>query len=74
MVAAIILWNTVYMERAVHALRAAGQEVPNELLAYMSPLGWQHNNLTGDYIWAGGSLHDEAGLRPLRTTMEPIAA
>ncbi|EQD58773.1 TnpA transposase, partial [mine drainage metagenome] len=22
-----------------------------ELLQYLSPLGWEHINLTGDYLW-----------------------
>lgn len=49
--AAIVLWNTVYMERAVEKLRE--QKIPfhEEWLQYLSPLGWEHINLTGDYIW-----------------------
>lgn len=49
--AAIVLWNTVHLERALAELRAEGEAVPDELLGYLSPLGWQHINLTGDYIW-----------------------
>jgi len=48
--AAIALWNTVYLERAVAALAASGHEIDEELLPYLSPLGWGHINLTGDYI------------------------
>jgi TnpA family transposase len=50
-VTAIILWNTRYLEHAVTALRQT-EDVPDHLLAHMSPLGWEHVNLTGDYIWA----------------------
>ena len=50
-VAAIVLWNTVYLERAVKALRERGQVISDELLAHLSPLGWEHINLTGDYVW-----------------------
>ena len=50
-VTAIILWNTRYLERAVAALREV-EDVPQHLLAFLSPLGWEHVNLTGDYIWA----------------------
>jgi hypothetical protein len=25
--------------------------VPAECLPHLSPLGWEHINLTGDYIW-----------------------
>ena len=49
-VAAIVLWNTVYLERVVHALRDAGN-ADDSLLPHLSPLGWEHINLTGDYIW-----------------------
>jgi hypothetical protein len=49
--AAIVLWNTVYLERATAALQANGQEVDTALLRYLSPLGWEHINLTGDYVW-----------------------
>ena len=38
--AAIVLWNTVYLERAVAALQGHGQAVDEELLRYLSPLGW----------------------------------
>jgi TnpA family transposase len=50
-VAAIILWNTVYLERTVNALKFHGHEVDESLLQNLSPLGWEHINLTGDYIW-----------------------
>ena len=65
-VAAIVLWNTVYLERAVAALRERGQTIPAELLAHLSPLKWEHINLTGDYHWRpDGGLGDRK-LRPLR--------
>ena len=50
-VAAIVLWNTVYLERAIHALKTHGQTVDDTLLQHLSPLGWDHINLTGDYVW-----------------------
>jgi len=37
--AAVVLWNTVYMERAAHALRGNGHAVNDALLQYLSPLG-----------------------------------
>lgn len=49
-VAAIILWNTVHLEKAVAEVRER-QEVPDDYLSYLSPLGWDHINLTGDYTW-----------------------
>jgi hypothetical protein len=52
LVTAIILWNTRYLERAVATLRQS-EDVPDELQAHLSPLGWEHVNLTGDYVWGG---------------------
>lgn len=49
--AAIVLWNTVYIEKAVQHLKEQGEEINEELLQYLSPLGWEHIHLTGDYVW-----------------------
>ncbi len=49
--AAITLWNTVYLEKAVASLKATGQPFDESLLPHLSPLGWEHINLTGDYQW-----------------------
>jgi TnpA family transposase len=49
-VTAIILWNTKYLAHAIAALREF-EQVPDNLLAHLSPLGWEHVNLTGDYVW-----------------------
>ena len=67
LVTAIILWNTRYLERAIAALRQA-EDVPDQLLAYLSPLGWEHVNLTGDYIWSAErpATENSDGFRPLR--------
>lgn len=73
-VAAIVLWNTVYMERAIQALRAGGETIPDELLPHLAPLGWQHINLTGDYIWTDTPRLDCEGFRPIRAPIDPIAA
>lgn len=50
-VSAIILWNTVYIEKAVNALRQSGEIISDELLKHISPLGWDHISLTGEYTW-----------------------
>jgi hypothetical protein len=67
-VTAIVLWNTRYLERAVATLRQT-ENVSDHLLAHLSPLGWEHVNLTGDYVWAAQQHASEntGGLRPLRT-------
>jgi len=53
------------MERAIRHLRARGEKIPSELMTYLAPLGWQHINLTGDYIWTEPSRLDGEGFRPL---------
>ncbi|HMD65971.1 MAG TPA: Tn3 family transposase, partial [Stellaceae bacterium] len=68
LVTAIILWNTRYLNRAIAALREV-EEVPDHLLAHLSPLGWEHVNLTGDYVWSSSdqATENHDGFRPLRT-------
>lgn len=73
-VAAIILWNTVYMGRAIDALRAGGERISDELLSHLAPLGWQHINLTGDYLWSADLVPDTSGYRSLRTPIQLLAA
>ena len=69
-VSAIILWNTRYLERAVAIMRQT-EDVPDHLLAHLSPLGWEHVNLTGDYIWSAERVSENAdGMRPLRAAPE----
>ncbi len=49
------------LERATRGLVEAGKPVDGELLQFLSPLGWEHINLTGDYVvgraadWKTGS-------------------
>ena len=49
--AAIILWNTVYIDRVIKSMKANRISVNNDLLRNLSPICWDHINLTGDYIW-----------------------
>jgi len=69
-VAAVILWNTVYLGRAVAELRSQGEVVPDELLAHIAPLGWEHITFNGDCIWPTVRLKD--GFRPLRNPRSPF--
>ncbi|HFE2685577.1 TPA: Tn3 family transposase, partial [Klebsiella pneumoniae] len=64
--AAISLWNTVYMERAVDALKRKGVKINEQLLSHLSPLGWEHINLTGDYIWKSNRIPASGKFRRLR--------
>jgi hypothetical protein len=65
-IAAIVAWNTVYLERAVASLSAPGKEIGTDLLAHLSPLGWEHINLTGDYVWHANKRVAAGRFRPLR--------
>ena len=49
--AAIVLWNTIYLQRALAALREQGHSVDDTLHRYLSPLGCEYVNLTGDHVW-----------------------
>ena len=62
---AIVLWNTTYMQAARMHLASLGRSIPPDLLQHLSPLGWQHINLTGDYLWTDPDAPSPA-LRPLR--------
>jgi TnpA family transposase len=64
--AAIVLWNTVYLERATSALHNHGHGVDDALLQYLSPLGWEHINLTGDYLWRNSAKIGGGKFRPLQ--------
>ena len=65
--AAIVLWNTVYLDRATQAMREMGNKAFDDaLLQYLSPLGWEHINLTGDYVWRQNRKVEDGKFRPLR--------
>ena len=69
-VVAVILWNTVYLSRAVAELRAQNEAVPDDLLAHVAPLGWEHISFNGDYVWPTEPLKE--GFRPLRNPQSPF--
>ncbi|CAI8717840.1 Tn3 family transposase [Chryseobacterium sp. IT-36CA2] len=66
--AAIVLWNTVYIEKAVEHLKEQGEEINEELLQHLSPLGWEHIHLTGDYVWEDRIKFKKGQFRALRKT------
>lgn len=65
-VAAIILWNTVYLAAAVEQLKRDGVIINDDHLQHLSPLGWEHINLTGDFQWNPRQIPPNGQLRPLR--------
>ena len=71
---ALILWNTLYMDKALEQLRNQGQEISPEDVARLSPLGHGHFNMLGRYyfelteaLWQGNfrSLRDPNTLEEL---------
>jgi hypothetical protein len=63
---AIILWNTIYLARAVGYMREQGIRLPDGLLSHVAPVKWDHIALTGDYLWSETQGPRER-FRPLRT-------
>jgi len=66
-VSAIILWNTIYIEQAVNYLREQGWQITEQHLNHLTPLGWEHISLTGDYVWDTQLKTNLTKLRDLRT-------
>jgi len=71
MTATIVQWNTVYLDRAIQAMKEQAikdhdRPMDEDLLQHLSPLGWEHINLTGDYVWRQGRRLDKGKYRPLQ--------
>jgi hypothetical protein len=45
----VVLWNTVCLQQVVQALRAEGEEIPNQDLAHLSLARYRHINRLGEY-------------------------
>ena len=69
LVAAIILWNTRYLERSL-----ADMGAPDDIARHIAPLGWEHIALTGDYSWERDDRPAPDQLRPLRISPSLLAA
>ena len=72
-IAAIVYWNTSYMEKATDHLRRHGRLPEPSLLRHVSPLGWDHIVLTGDYDWNSGAA-ERSNVRPLNLYPAKIRA
>jgi len=55
------------LERATKALRDHGKEVDKTLLQHLSLLGWEHINLTDDYLWHTSTKVGAGKFKPLRS-------
>lgn len=65
---AIIVWNTLYMERAIAHLRQTGQQVAETDIARLAPLNYAHINVLGRYTFALPEPITKGEWHPLRTT------
>ena len=43
--------QTMKLGEVVNTRAASGTHIAPDLLAHVSPLGWEHINLTGEYRW-----------------------
>jgi len=69
LIAAISYWNMLYLDRAVQHLNTIGAESDHALLAHLSPMGWAHISLTGDYLWKQARNLAVGEFRPLNDPM-----
>jgi len=70
-IVSIVLWNTVYLERAIQHLKDNWHPVNENLFKHLSPLGWAHINLTGDYVWRQNKVMEKGEFRPLQRQQNP---
>lgn len=62
---AISIWNTLHLTKAIEYQKQAGS-FNEELLHHMSPLGWEHINLLGEYHFNFEKMVSLDSLRPLK--------
>ncbi len=67
---AIILWNTLYMDRALEELHSAGMTIPPEDAARLSPIGHEHINVYGKYSFTLAESIRADAFHPLRELEE----
>ncbi|MGY2743133.1 hypothetical protein ACVWZ8_000250 [Arthrobacter sp. UYCu723] len=68
---AIILWKTVYLDRTITTLNSNGDTTNPDILRFLSRLGWEHINLTGDYTWPRTNHIKPGKYRQLRRPARP---
>lgn len=66
----IVIWNTVYLQKAVEHIRESGGGLDDTLLKHVSPLNWGHIQLYGKYYFNSSLLLPANVFRPLRIQEE----
>jgi TnpA family transposase len=67
----IVLWNTMYMNKAIEYLKANGLEIRDKDIQRLTPLGFDHIRLLGRYDFTLRAKPEAGGLRPLRQVRMP---
>ena len=62
---AISIWNTTYLQKAIEHIKST-KGLNENLLKHIAPLGWEHINFLGEYIFEMKSFSDISELRPLK--------
>jgi TnpA family transposase len=62
----IVLWNTLYMNKAIDHLKTTGMEIRDEDIKRLTPLGFAHIRFLGRYDFTLKARTEVGGLRPLR--------
>ena len=68
-IAAIVYWSTIYMDAAAEHLTTSGGTFDDALFAHLSPMGWAHISLTGDYLWQRANRLSPGEFRTLNDPM-----
>nr|WP_244980285.1 Tn3 family transposase [Clostridium gasigenes] len=61
---AISIWNTTCLQKAIGHLKQ-NYTFDESLLKHISPLGWEHINLLGEYNFEVKNILESDELRPL---------
>src|SRR5260370_40029170 len=72
LVAAIILLNTVSLDRAINAIKDHGLLSDDNLMQHLFPLGWEHINLTGDYLCRQSKSVEKGQFRQVRPVSQGL--
>jgi hypothetical protein len=67
----IVLWNTMYISKAIDHLKATGMEIRDEDIRRVTPLGFKHIRFLGRYDFTLRVKPERGGLRPLQQKRTP---
>lgn len=70
LVNAMVLWNTLYINRALEDMRERGMSILSEDIERLSPLGYEHINLLGRYTFSLSEDIRQGAFHPLREQEE----